>query len=101
MDLLRVINFAQMSAEIERKEALPVTDLSHPRGYVRDDECKGWEIWWGGYLYWIEDDRLKTENDLLSWLHHVSSKGWKGCTPDRIGEFIEDVMQHLGRRLYS
>lgn len=101
MTALNVINSTQMAADLERREALPVEHIEHPRGYVRDDKCGGWELWWGGYLYWIEDARLKSENDLLSWVHHVSGKGWEGCTAARVGEFIEDVMSHIGRRLYS
>lgn len=51
------------------------------------------------YEYFIEWERLRTRDDLLSWCHHLCGKGW--FTPLRMKMFIEGVCHRKGWRLYG
>lgn len=95
-DLLPMLDFEAMEKDRLRREALPVHDSEHPRGFERDDDCGGWDIWWGGYCYFIEDDRIATQSELLGWIEHLGEKTWEGLTPIRIARLIRAVRKHHG-----
>lgn len=83
--------------ERDRKiEELEPSDPKHPLGYARDDDVGGWDIWWGGYEYFIDDARLRDTNDLLSWIEQICEKDWEGTTPGKIGDWINSVRLHIG-----
>lgn len=97
---LEPFDFGKYQEDQEMRDTLPYSDPLHPRGFFRDRQIGGWELWWGGYQYWIEDDRMKDERDLLRWLEHLGRKDWPGMTTPRAARFITAVLDHLGKPLY-
>lgn len=95
-ELLPTLDFAQVAAERQRLEALPIQCGDHPRGFERDDVHQGWSIWWGGYEYFIEDERLQSPTHLLRWVDHLGRKTWRGMTPARIARFVNAVASRKG-----
>lgn len=45
-----------------------------PSGLVITDE--GVNVPWGGYDYFIDRNRLRTQGDLLAWAYHLAAKTW-------------------------
>ncbi|WP_343347615.1 hypothetical protein WJT74_05080 [Sphingomicrobium sp. XHP0239] len=99
--LLRSYSISELIADHERREALPPTDPNSPTGFERDNEAGGWDLHWGNYAYFVPDDRLKTPEELLWWIHHLGSKGWKRMTPGRIARFIMTVALRRGWEPYG
>lgn len=98
---LKLIWLADVEAEIERRESLPLTDPENPYGFERDDENGGWDIWWGGYEYFLQDAQVATPMLLLSLVHHMGEKEWEGATSYRIAQFIDAVSRENGWALYA
>ena len=81
--------------EEDRKiKELPASDAEHPLGYQRDNEVGGWSLWWGGYDYFVEDERLRNADNLLEWIEHMGEKNWESMTPYRLSRFISSVKAH-------
>ena len=51
------------------------------------------------FSYWIELTRIKTERDLLEWVHHLTGKVW--VTNDLLDDFIQAVFKYRGWTLYK
>lgn len=95
------------------QSAFEATPFSHVDGQIRvdqvenpsffefDEQHQSYDIYWGGYEYVIELDRIRTPLELLSWVHHLLEKEWELTTPRRIGELIEDVSHRLGWSLHG
>lgn len=78
-------------------------DLSKPPEFPdplfkMDDD--GVTLKWGGYDYFIEWKRLKTQGDILRWLCHIGQKEWEEATSYRISEFIHAVFKKRGWNLH-
>lgn len=84
-----------MREVMDRWNALKALPADHPEsltGYERNSDDDGWNIYWGGYGYWIQDADLKTEKDLFRFIDHVGQKSWKGMTGQRLSKFIMDCV---------
>lgn len=97
----KVFKFDEYEADLLRREALPLTDPEHPRGYTIDAEARTLDIYWGGYEYWIELHRINHPVQLLELIHHLSAKGWDGMTAQRVGRLIVDVFKFRDWDLYG
>jgi hypothetical protein len=53
----------------------------------------------GNQYYWIDLDRIKTQRDLLEWVHHLSGKAW--VTNRHIRQFIARVFKYREWTLYK
>lgn len=101
---LRAENFDEFSRRAQRQEeaefALSLRDLRHPKGFTLDKELREYTIYWGGYVYPYDLDRLKTPIEVLGFLHHIGGKGWEGITGRHIKRFIESVAREHGWDIY-
>ncbi len=52
---------------------------------------------WGGYEYDIAWNRINSQEDLLSWVHHLAEKSWMNGV--RISILIEFVMKERGWKI--
>jgi hypothetical protein len=79
--------------EDERREKLAITHIDHPRGFRFTEHSDGdwWEIYWGGYNYDFENERLNTAEKLLDFLAHILEKDWDGVTGEKVSNFIRSV----------
>ena len=59
----------------------------------------GLSMKWGGYDYWIAEDRLDTPEKLLGWVQHLSGKIW--MNPLRIRRLVEKVSSRFGWKIYG
>lgn len=98
---LSVFDLAAYQAEQERRLSLEPRHPDHPHGFVRDNANGGFDVWWGDYPYWVEDDRISTPEQLLWVLHHLMKKGWEMMTPTRASRFIGAVASARGWKFYG
>jgi len=73
------------------QKTLGLEDPEHPKGYCFDSHQDSLDIWWGGYEYWIQCDRLDTPEKFLTWIIHLTEKNWEGMTPRKIGLLTGDL----------
>jgi hypothetical protein len=84
--------------------SLHPSDERHPYGFVFDQktlEGGTLDIWWGGYEYWIELERINTPERFLGLLNHIGRKTWAGATPDRVAELITLIARHFAWNIYG
>lgn len=100
--VLSIDDLEAMAEERERliRELHP-RDPAHPLGFKFDEEYQGFDIYWGGYEYFVPLDELRTPEDLLWKLHHLGKKTWKGMTPHKIGKLIGYVASKQGWTPYG
>lgn len=96
----KVMTISELSAEVDRREALPVTHPQHPRGFEWDAEAEGWCIWWGGYEYFVEHSRIETPEQLLGWIVHIGTKTWKDATAPRLARWARAVANRNRWEIY-
>lgn len=62
-----------------------------PRFFEHDAELDVMRVYWGGYDYEVDLDRIETPLDVIRSLHHLSGKNWPLMTTSQLGA--------LGRKL--
>lgn len=77
---------------------LPLSDPSHPSGFIFDEKHKTLDIWWGGEEYSIQLHRIDTPTKALFWLEHLCGKEWKGITPWHIFKLINTLSHRFNWR---
>ena len=97
----RVMSIEELYAEVDRKEALPITDPENPNGFEWDEEHQGWCIWWGRYEYFVEDARIETPEDLLGWVIHMGTKTWQDATANRLARWARAVCARKGWQAHT
>lgn len=93
-----------MDRERDFQSSLHPSDARGWRMYhfVKDEGGSEWaEIFWGGYAYSYELNRIKRPEDLLWLLAHLSEKEWPHMTGYRIGSFIKSVAYSKGWKPYQ
>ncbi len=93
--------FARMQAEDERQARLAPHDPEHRKMFTYSEDKETLLIYWGGYEYPYEMDRLNRPEDVLWLIHHLSEKTWKGMTVARIGLLVASVAQKKGWPAYD
>jgi hypothetical protein len=86
---------------LERKCQLPPSDPRHPNGFAFDEGTQTLDLFWGGYEYFIELNRLRTPEGFLGLLHHVTAKHWRAMTPERVSHLVEAMAQRNGWEIYG
>jgi hypothetical protein len=73
-----------------------LNQISEDRLFDIDDS--GIDIHWYGNNcgYWITWEQVDTQAKLLTMIRHISKKGWKDMTPQRLGQLADAVCQHFG-----
>ena len=69
------------------------SDYRHPTGFVVDRKLQVVRVWWGGYGYEVDLDRIDSPSELLQWVRHLSGKTWENTTPQRIHGFINAAIE--------
>jgi len=103
-DTFTTVSLAQLEQEAAEQEYRLTLDprlAAHPHGFLRDEENAGFDIWWGGYPYWVEDEQISTPEQLLWKLHHLMKKDWENMTPLRASRFIGAVAGKRGWTFYG
>lgn len=99
----KVWSYAELEAKWQAEEAADAAakpwEPAHFNGFVLDKKNQTIDIWWGGYEYWIDLDRIDTPVKLLEWIQHLSEKSnevWdKGMTVRRVAYLIRCLGQHF------
>lgn len=73
------------------KMALPADHPDSLTGFERNSDDDGWDIYWGGYGYWILDSDISSDSAIFSWIEHLGGKNWKGMTGQRLASWITAV----------
>jgi 5-methylcytosine-specific restriction endonuclease McrA len=101
----RAISFAEMARELEEERAFQATlepkDPRHNKMYRIDHDLGYLDLYWGGYEYSYELDRLDTPTRLLAFLDHVLTKQWKHSTADRAARLIRTMAHHFKWNLHG
>jgi len=58
-------------------------------------EEKHLTVFWGGYEYAVELERIKTPDRALAFIAHIVEKDWKDMTPDRVSRLIRKLQSHF------
>jgi len=93
-----------MTREREFQETLAASDPRHWRMFEfgRDDDGNEWvDIFWGGYAYPYELNRISRPEDLMWLLVHISEKEWKHFTGYRAAALIKAVAYRKGWPAYG
>lgn len=92
---LPLMDFSELSERcaLERRlsDLLPPTDPRNHYGYEYDKANNDLDLWWGGYRYPVDLERIQTPLALLELIAHVGGKHWDGATSRRIAKFIKTV----------
>ena len=68
-----------------------------PQHYIELDADNGLcHVYWGGYDYKIELDKIATPEATLGWVQQMGEKTWPLMTPERIVAFISIIANHFG-----
>lgn len=80
-----------------RKLQLSPKHPDHPYGFAFDQENDGWEIYWGGYTYWLDRQRTVEPLDALATIESIAQK-WSspGTTSEKVGALIRDIRNRNG-----
>ena len=78
----------------EVQALLSPRDTRHEKMFAVSGCGKWLSIYWGGYEYQYETSRLRTPEDLLWLVLHLSQKDWPDMTGTRVGLLIGAV-SHL------
>lgn len=87
--------FARVAAEDERQASLSPRDPEHRKMFelTGDGEVL---IYWGGYEYPYDLDRIQRPEDLIWLIHHIGKKTWKHMTAARISRLVECIANEKG-----
>ena len=104
-DRLKLIHLAEIVENGKKRDEerikLAITHIDHPKGFRFTEHPDGdwWEIYWGGYNYDFENERLNTPEKLLDFLAHILEKDWRGVTGEKVSNFIRSVQSRnkIGR----
>lgn len=80
--------------DLAERHALPADHPDSPTGYERNSDDNGWDIYWGGYGYWIMDSDLSSDSAIFRWIEHLGEKNWKGMTGQRLASWITAARIH-------
>lgn len=75
--------------------ALPADHPENPNGFERNSDDNGWDIYWGGYGYWIVDSDIRSDDQIFHWIEHLGGKNWKGMTGQRLANWIGAVRARI------
>jgi len=91
----------QIAAEAEFQRTLEPSDPRHKRMFKLDLELHYIDVYWGGYEYSFELERIDSPQKLLAFLDHILTKTWKHSTGQRVGLLIGEVSRHFGWDLHG
>lgn len=91
---MKTVSWAELAVALDEREALPLTDAGHPRGFTLDEDGVSLYWWRASEPYFIAWHRIRTPVELLHWVAHVSEKRWPKQTPQRISKLIRAVCAH-------
>lgn len=84
-----------------RDALLAPSSIFHPEGFEVDRQLGAVALWWGGYEYEIDLDRVQDVRDVLDWLLHLTTKKWGGMTPSRLHHLLSLLLGHIGLDVYA
>lgn len=85
---MEVLSMGEIIDRLALAHSLPADHPDSPTGFARNSDDNGWDIYWGGYGYWLTDADLRTPAQLFHWIDHLGGKNWKGMTGQRLAKFI-------------
>jgi hypothetical protein len=100
-DGARIASLRELLMQVDARESLPATHQQHPRGFAFDGGRRTLDIYWPGYLYWIDLDRISTPEQTLGWIRHLSKRNWQGMTAERIGNLIEALARRKDWQIHG
>ena len=84
------------------RQALPLWDINHPKGFLFDVNEQAWLLYWSGCKspYPIELSQINSQLELIQFLYHIGEKQWIGMNGERIRYFISSVFTRKNWILY-
>lgn len=100
--LLRFDELSELcDLERERDHLVGPGDSRHSEMLEHDLECQCITVYWGGYAYDIDLERISNQQDAMSVVSHVARKGWKHATAKRVALLIDEIMRAKGWRPFQ
>lgn len=70
--------------------------------YFRFDEpSQSYLVYWGGYEYAVDLDRITSPLALLGWVAHLGEKKWELSSSSQIARFVTSVCNRRGWDLWG
>lgn len=88
--------FEVCALERERDHLIGPQDPRHSEMFEHDPECECITVYWGGYAYDVDLERVTNQQDAMSVVSHVARKNWKYATAKRVAFLIDEIMRVKG-----
>ena len=91
---------AAQRTDAEFQAAVGPRDPRHHKMFAVSDDGLDISLFWSGSEYFFNLSDIRTPEDMIWSLHHITKKTWQHMTPKRIGLLIEAVCHAKGWKPY-